>query len=724
MNYWARMLGDLPVALQRAIARAQRVSLPRGCTPAVRHRRLRQALCRAASVRATYAQLDPAVQAAVQELRTVRGGLSPAELQCRYGPIRAARRLAADPRPRSVAEQLVVLGWLLLRPAAPQHPPRYLLPPELRRWLPQPFQVMSYGPAPTPAAPSALRAATTFLLACADAPLHLRHDGRLRRASVRRLAARLAPTPATEAHDLVAWLVPLLCQAQLVEPRGSTLRLTLAGQRFLTWAPAVRLDLLRHAWQHAPTPDLLLARLLPDRTGLDWPVLRRRLCDWIAAMPADQLLDPATLYAALAAHFGPLADATTHGFRTVDRAPWQPKRAQAVFEAALHGPLRWLGYVEVSVGEGVKVWRCGNGASSTSPHRHISTAPWTHSPISLWRYARPGEVVVPHAAADADVLRLLPFADWQAADDTATIYRITPATLGQAARAGWDASTVWALLERRAGPRPATWQALRATRGPQVQIMSTVLVLTDTPAVLDRAARSRTVQRYLTRLAPGIARTRPEHVGPLQRALARQQVSAQAAPLAAPAIAEPELGREKVRRDARPNVPRAWTPGECAALALACAFYRQHAPPDAPLLPHDQLEQQLCRGLPRPLRAALDDAYARLVAPAPVLSAAASGPPLPLATTVQHLQQAVRSRQPITFTYQAAAAAHSTCRTVRPLSVEQQGDQWYLRAYCTARRAERTFRVDRIAAVRVWRCRAVEAVEANISPSPPLMSPR
>src|SRR5207249_4982206 len=59
----------------------------------------------------------------------------------------------------------------------------------------------------------------------------------------------------------------------------------------------------------------------------------------------DQLLEPSTLYAALASALGPLADAQTHGFRTVDRAPWRPRRAAALFEAALRGPLSWLGLV-------------------------------------------------------------------------------------------------------------------------------------------------------------------------------------------------------------------------------------------------------------------------------------------------------------------------------------------------------------------------------------------
>ena len=38
-------------------------------------------------------------------------------------------------------------------------------------------------------------------------------------------------------------------------------------------------------------------------------------------------------------------------------------------------------------------------------------------------------------------------------------------------------------------------------------------------------------------------------------------------------------------------------------------------------------------------------------------------------------------------------------RTVRPLALEQRDAYWYLRAYCCARQAERTFRLDRIVAL-------------------------
>jgi hypothetical protein len=156
MNHWAHMLQELPTGLQQLIARTQRVSLPRACSAAERHARLRAALCSAATVRATYATLDPAIQAALQDLRARRGGVNPDELERLYGPVRSITAMRADPIPQTIAERLILLGWLLPRLTKPRHPAHYLLPPELRRRLPSPFQPAPLGAAPPAPPPPAL----------------------------------------------------------------------------------------------------------------------------------------------------------------------------------------------------------------------------------------------------------------------------------------------------------------------------------------------------------------------------------------------------------------------------------------------------------------------------------------------------------------------------------------------------------------------------------------
>lgn len=496
---------------------------------------------------------------------------------------------------------------------------------------------------------------------------------------------------------------------------------------------------LRQAWLDAGPPDRWLTPLLPDRCGLEWSVLRRRLVAWAEALPTGYAYDPATLYAALAATFGPLADAQTHGFRSVDRAPWQPRRAAAVWEAALRGPLTWLGWVAwgvgardrgsegeervarsggsaatvVGVGErwlavgehgagvagragrsirlkplhqaalqphdatvipgdrwssgGVEVssapggtvradqpdaaggclhsgqhcretWppapcgvspasldsaggvdRSGNPAPDSGPRavsgahpgetglgtpaesgavaqrpdpravviRPHSPLPDPHSPIP-WNYGAPGTLIIPHTQVTAAVVRLLPFSTWSGADANGTIYRITATRLRQALGQGWSPEQLWALLEQHAGPPPLGWCAGLDVATPVVRIAPHVLVTAEVPVVLQRAARARSVRRHLgTRLAPGITSIPPEAVRPLARALTRQGVIPLLEPPPPP-----------------PPVPTGLAPGDCAALLVACAFYRTHAPPTAPLLPDDGLTQRLDAALPPPLRQA------------------------------------------------------------------------------------------------------------------------
>jgi len=341
------MLADLPAELQRAIARSQRISLPRRHDATERVRRLRAALCHARTVCVTYAALDPDEQAALQHLRQCHGGLTQDELTRHYGLVRPVAQLAADPHPHSLAERLVLLGWLLPRPATPPRTRRFLLPPELRAWLPQPLQLPSHGAAPRTGLPLAVRATATLLCAAAQRPLDACADGRLRRISLRVLARRLAPLAVPESNALCQFVLPLLVDLGLLVRRRDTWELTPVAARFLARSQAEQQAQLEHAWLRTPTPDAWLTPLVPKRASIDLPVLRRRLCQWVAALPLDQLLLPDGLYATLAATLGPLADPHTHGwrFRPITRVPWQPRRAAAVFSAALRGPLHWLGLV-------------------------------------------------------------------------------------------------------------------------------------------------------------------------------------------------------------------------------------------------------------------------------------------------------------------------------------------------------------------------------------------
>jgi hypothetical protein len=298
------MLAQVPASLQQAIARRNRISLPRSCSPDERLLRLRRALCRQAGVRVTYQALTPDEQAALQALRHIPRGLRPAELQARFGPIRAPAALRADPTPQSLSERLLLLGWLLPCPAAPHNPPRYLLPPELRRWLPQPPRFAPHGAPPPATPPPALAVSTALLLACATDPLPLRADHSLGRPALRRLAPLLADVDATQQADFCTVIWPLLQQRGLVISAHGQATLSPAATSFLKRPASERLKLLREAWIGGPDCDAWLHPLLIDQRGIDWPCLRQRLCAWAASLPTLQAVAPC-LYPTCSMRYAP-----------------------------------------------------------------------------------------------------------------------------------------------------------------------------------------------------------------------------------------------------------------------------------------------------------------------------------------------------------------------------------------------------------------------------------
>jgi hypothetical protein len=393
MNRWSRWLAAAPAVAQRLIARTHRISLPRAGSADERLRRLRRALCTPAAVRAVYAALDADVRAALDELRGARRGLDAATLTARYGAVRPWRHLARDPQPRSVAERLLLLGWLLPRPSASGRAPRFALPPEVRRWLPQPLRLADDGPALPAPLPLAQRAALALLLVAAAAPLPLRRDGALRRGALRVLQPLLPDAPAPELDLLFRFLLPLLDARGLVQRHGGQCAPAPGAAAFLAAPLDDQRARLVDAWLHSAAPDAWLRRLRVADGGLDAPALRRRLVQRAQALPPDRLLAPEATYDALTATFGPLADAHTHGFRVVRRPPWRRRSGARVWQAALRGPLAWLGVV---------AWHAGRVVRPTT----------YASADGAWRYGAPGEVTAPFGALDAEALTLAQGGRW------------------------------------------------------------------------------------------------------------------------------------------------------------------------------------------------------------------------------------------------------------------------------------------------------------------------
>jgi len=694
MNRWAALLAQTPPTLQRLIASSQRISLPRCCAPAERLARLRGALCRAAAVRAVYFTLDPEAQQALQELRHIPRGLSAPALAARFGTIRTLEALRVDRAPRSLSERLLLLGWLLPRPATRNHPARYMLPPELRAWLPAPLPGCSVQPQPGAngqalASAPAVRGATALLVAAATAPLPLRSDGGLAAMALLALRPRLAPLSDAESDALCTWLMPLLAQLGLLAPHGAAAVPGPAAPRFLAAPPDARVRALNAAWERCPRPDRWLTRLRVNTRGLDWPALRRRLRVWAAALPPDAPVDPAASYTLLSAALGPLADTGTHGVcASPRRAPWLPHRAADVWAAACAGPLVWLAELPPA----------RSAASAIERSEHTAVAPGSPTAEQIaWAATADGCLLVRRGTHDDDLLLLAPFARFVTSDAGSDRFELSLTSVAAAAACGHDPSRLRALLLRRCGTLPAELEAVLAPRG-GLRMSAGTLLLSDSPADLAAAMRRRSVRRAVdAQLAPGVALVAPGRALALARALARD------GRIVAPPLAP----------DTAP--PGELSPGEASALLVAAAFYQAHAPAGSPLVPDHALLERLRAGLPPALAAAADSAIAalRAVAQTPAADTASgtgegahatSQPPTNAPPSIDvligQLRTTLRRRGAVTLWYQGEHEEAPRERVVRPLRMEHHGPWWYLHAYCLLARDERCFRLDRVLAIR------------------------
>ena len=85
----------------------------------------------------------------------------------------------------------------------------------------------------------------------------------------------------------------------------------------------------------------------------------------------------------------------------------------------------------------------------------------------------------------------------------------------------------------------------------------------------------------------------------------------------------------------------------------------------------------------------------------PALFAPAHSPPTPpIAERLADIRRAIKARRPLELAYDTGGHGAAAWRTIQPCMLESHGDVWLLRAYCNSRRADRVFRVDRIAAIR------------------------
>jgi hypothetical protein len=137
-------------------------------------------------------------------------------------------------------------------------------------------------------------------------------------------------------------------------------------------------------------------------------------------------------------------------------------------------------------------------------------------------------------------------------------------------------------------------------------------------------------------------------------------------------------------------------------LVLANLARRAGAAPGLPAPPHG-LEQRLARGLPRKLWESAMRRVEKILEAQQIAAQAyraagqtpapASRPP---ANLLERLQLAIDQEETLSIRYHAAGRESPELRRVSPMLLERRAARHYLLAYCHNRRANRTFRVDRL----------------------------
>ncbi len=623
MLRWAQYLKDAPVVLQRLIAATHHVNISHHADEVSRLAALRRAICRPAAVRSQYFLLPVEAQRALQILRSRRGTLSPAAAEQILGPIRPIHALRFDRRPQTIGETLVLLGWLLPRPQRPHHPAGWVLAPELRRWLPKPLPTPGASVSLPPVSPlaiaPALVATCTILIAAAEHPLPIRQSCLFTGLALRRLRA-LAPQYDSE---LWQWLLPLLIDVHLLQPTHATVVPGPVFQSFFRMTLEQKLKLLQTAWEHQPRTERWLTRLRVSVRGLDWPALRRRLLCW--GMTATSSGIPAnTAFATLYASFGPLVDGTTHCLAPIRRTPWTYRSQQRVWQAAVAGPLAWLGVF----------------------------APTETPPVALsWHYdAQQQQITIPIAMIDNDLVIVQPWMKFVGADQSVLRWQIDARSIRRAMTNGESPTGFVRIWQNRFEQDVPV--CLPADSAPRVHITTRTVLMYDPHTVIDAAIarQSSACHSPITQIAPGLALVTPGRELDIVRALEQAGIT---------------------------TISRFHQAASCQFTSFPSEF----DPHDCPEGLHLRIQS------PALFTTVLDSWITEAVEPV--------SPPVRLTDTVQQLHKAIRRREALVLYYQAPQRSAGE-RLVQPLRIEQHGDRWFLYAYCTTRRAERCFRIDRI----------------------------
>lgn len=476
--------------------------------------------------------------------------------------------------------------------------------------------------------------------------------------------------------------------SELVDVAAGHLAVTAAGWAWLEHDAADQYRHLWQAWQHGR----LWARYRLPGAQLDDPVaLLNRLLSHLAQLPPRRAYRLDELATTILRADPQLWDVT----------PWWKQEAGEEYAAAfvhelIAGPLRWWGAASLG--------RCEEPA-------HDAARTMTITPLGRWLLCGEGEppddravpitldddlsLTVPAGAATDLLVVIDSLCDWQKRMGADLHYTLTQASLARALNRGTTLDQVLLVLDAAVPDGLSPEQRRRLTGWAEevaaVRLSRATLLRTRTAEQMASLGKERAVRKRIRLTLSPRAVLVDDDVDGLRRALDRLGVPF---------------------RDTLPPSQPASTPddvfdrGMLYRLLVAARVYRSlqrwidSPPTHVPAAVLSALAEQLSD---RDVSAAQHQADETIEALAQAMDGwtprPMPGEGLPVTETLPLLKRAIATDGTVRLTYWTAGRGVRARYTLDPYRLEWRGEVAYVVGYCHERRAERTFRLDRIEAL-------------------------
>ena len=709
----------------RAICRTHGLPFASNTTKEQAVQKLLPVLANPPTIQATWDVISAEARAALRALAENGGQMPRAEFIARFGPIRPCKPWRADaPKrpwqmPISPAEVLAYRGLIFALNLGTTRRPSWaiVLPDEIHSalavYLDQPLTA-GLKPTPTPLSPVAdltddLFTFLAFLNRRDVRPLHSRW---LPPTEIRCLAPHLTGLDSLPDGVRSERRVPYLAfihylaeRAGLVGPSAGLLKPTLLARDWLRLPRAGRIQRLWEAWCGEDKDSKVWLRYQLPAVRNDDPLPRFHgllkalaTCEPGHAYPLDDFLHALGQYAP--ALFRPYADSLWSGGAPADFHD----AATTCLRSLLTGPLAWFGVLRIANGESAIVSLSPLGAAllgrEDGAWPQDVTAP-AGTPLLRVHYEEQDET----PALIVEASPALPLPDRFTLEsivpperDAAGRYCLTRERFLRAMQRGYTLEDFLALLERGTGDalRPIELGTLYrwAEDFEQVRIYPALLMTVRDPALLRELCAVRRIRQKLGKtLSARTITVNASRLDQLLRQLEKRGI--------VPQLERPPTPGDAGRAQHAAPLPSADRVSivaalHCAALLRDALGLNFHLP--FPLV--RDWEDALSQAERDAVAALLDETERRLrdrLTP----SHAEYHPPFPIAPLLPILEEAIARRATVEIEYHPAGDRPVTVRRVDPLRLEQRGrlGTMYLIAFCHLRGEERTFRVDRIAAV-------------------------